>query len=238
MIKRIIMKLGIMQPYFFPYLGYWQLINAVDKYIIYDDVNFIKNGWINRNNILLNGRKHLITLPLEGASSFLLINQIRTSSKLKDKEKLLKTIEQAYKKSPYFEKVFSIIKNTIFYESEYISEALLYSIKTIVEYLDMNTEIILSSGLNKDNSLSSEEKIIHICKILNANSYYNAIGGQELYNKQNFEKNNIKLNFLEMNYCCYPQFKNDFIANLSIIDVLMFNSPALIKEMLNEFRII
>ena len=96
------MKLGIMQPYFFPYLGYWQLINAVDKYVIYDDVNFIKNGWINRKNILLNAKKHLITLPLEGASSFLLINQIKTSSKIKDKEKLLKTIEQAYKKAPYF----------------------------------------------------------------------------------------------------------------------------------------
>jgi len=232
------MKLGIMQPYFFPYLGYWQLINAVDKYVIYDDVNFIKNGWINRNNILLNAKKHLITLPLEGASSFLLINQIKTSSKIKDKEKLLKTIEQAYKKAPYFEKILPIFKDTIFHESGFISNALIFSIKKIAEYLSINTEIILSSELKKDNSLSAEEKVMHICKVLNADSYYNAIGGQELYNAHNFEKNNINLNFLEMNHLCYSQFNHEFVPNLSIIDVLMFNSPDSIKEMLNEFRII
>ena len=232
------MKVGIMQPYFFPYLGYWQLINAVDKYVIYDDVNFIKNGWINRNNILLNGKKHLITLPLEGASSFLLINQIKTSSKLKDREKLLKTLEQAYKKAPYFEIIFSIFKDTLFYKSEYISDALIFSIQKIVDYLNLNTEIILTSKLNKDNSLSAEKKVIHICNVLNADTYYNAIGGKELYNKENFEKNRIKLNFLQMNELCYSQFNHEFVPNLSIIDVLMFNSPASIKEMLNEFRII
>ncbi|KES17196.1 WbqC-like protein family [Gilliamella apicola SCGC AB-598-B02] len=166
------MKVGIMQPYFFPYLGYWQLINAVDKYVIYDDVNFIKNGWINRNNILLNGKKHLITLPLEGASSFLLINQIKTSSKLKDREKLLKTLEQAYKKAPYFEIIFSIFKDTLFYKSEYISDALIFSIQKIVDYLNLNTEIILSSKLNKDNSLSAESGKIVPSRITGTSAKY------------------------------------------------------------------
>ena len=107
------MKIGIMQPYFFPYLGYWQTLNAVDKYVIYDDVNYIKNGWINRNNILLNKQKHLITIPLDGASPFLLINQIKTTPRTNEKEKLLKTIEAAYKKAPYFDTVFPMIHDVI-----------------------------------------------------------------------------------------------------------------------------
>lgn len=232
------MKVGIMQPYFFPYLGYWQLINAVDKYVIYDDVNFIKNGWINRNNILLNGKKHLVTLPLEGASPFLLINQIKTTSRTKDKEKVLKTIVQSYKKAPYFEDVISIIENTVLNDSEFICNALIYSIKSVIAYLGINTEIIISSELDKDISLSSEDKVIHICKLLNASNYLNAVGGQELYNKSNFEKQNLQLSFLKMNQISYKQFDNDFVPNLSMIDVLMFNSPASIKEMLNDYEVI
>lgn len=232
------MKVGIMQPYFFPYLGYWQLINAVDKYVIYDDVNFIKNGWINRNNILLNGKKHLVTLPLEGASPFLLINQIKTTSRTKDKEKVLKTIVQSYKKAPYFEDVISIIENTVLNDSEFIGNALIYSIKSVIAYLDINTEIIISSELDKDISLSSEDKVIHICKLLNASNYLNAVGGQELYNKSNFEKQNLQLSFLKMNQKSYKQFDNDFVPNLSMIDVLMFNSPASITEMLNDYEVI
>lgn len=232
------MKIGIMQPYFFPYMGYWQLINAVDKYVIYDDVNFIKNGWINRNNILLNGKKYLVTLPLDGASSFLLINQIRTTSKTKDKEKVLKTIAQSYKKAPYFENVISIVENTIMNESKFICDALIYSIKSVINYLDIKTEILISSELDKDNSLSSEDKVIHICKLLNGNNYLNAIGGQELYNKSNFEKQNLQLSFLKMNQQSYKQLSNDFIPNLSMIDVLMFNSPSSIREMLNDYEVI
>lgn len=232
------MKIGIMQPYFFPYMGYWQLINAVDKYVIYDDVNFIKNGWINRNNILLNGKKYLVTLPLDGASSFLLINQIRTTSKTKDKEKVLKTIVQSYKKAPYFENVISIVENTIMNESKFICDALIYSIKSVINYLDIKTEILISSELDKDNSLSSEDKVIHICKLLNGNNYLNAIGGQELYNKSNFEKQNLQLSFLKMNQQSYKQLSNDFIPNLSMIDVLMFNSPSSIREMLNDYEVI
>ena len=231
------MKIGIMQPYFFPYMGYWQLINAVDKYVIYDDVNFIKNGWINRNNILLNGKKYLVTLPLDGASSFLLINQIRTTSKTKDKEKVLKTIVQSYKKAPYFENVISIVENTIMNESKFICDALIYSIKSVINYLDIKTEILISSELDKDNSLSSEDKVIHICKLLNGNNYLNAIGGQELYNKSNFEKQNLQLSFLKMNQQNYKQLSNDFVPNLSMIDVLMFNSPSSIREMLNDYEV-
>ena len=135
------MKIGIMQPYFFPYLGYWQLVKLVDKYVIYDDVNYIKNGWINRNNILLNGKAHLITLPLEGASAFKPINQVNIVSDMRIKDKLLKTIEQAYKKAPFFNQVFPMIQSVVLDDSLLISKALEKQFRLIVQYLNIKTQI-------------------------------------------------------------------------------------------------
>lgn len=231
------MKIGIMQPYFFPYLGYWQLINAVDRYVIYDDVNFIKNGWINRNNILLGGNKFLLSLPLECASSSKLINETKITSNIKQKEKLLKTVEAAYKKAPFFELVYPIVKNTIMFDSRNIAESLTYSIEAILSYLDIHTELIVSSKIDKNSQLKAEKKVIHIVKVLGGSIYINAIGGQELYNKNEFSDNGIDLKFIKMNEVKYNQFKNDFVPNLSIIDVIMFNTPEKVKELLDEYTL-
>lgn len=232
------MKIGIMQPYFFPYLGYWQTLNAVDKYVIYDDVNYIKNGWINRNNILLNGQKHLITLPLDGASPFLPINQIKITSKIKEKEKILKTLEMAYKKAPYFNSVFPIIKDVIMTPSCLISDALIQQFRSVCQYLGIKTELIISSELKKDNSLKAQDKVIHICRLLGGTDYINAIGGQELYSFEDFAKNGINLHFMKTIFTPYKQFKNEFIQGLSMIDILMFNSPEQIRHMLNQYQLI
>ena len=231
-------KIGIMQPYFFPYLGYWQLMNAVDEYVIYDDVNYIKNGWINRNNILLNGNKYLITIPLDGASPFTPINQIKITSNTIVKNKLLKTIEQAYKKAPYFNNIFPIIKEVIEEDSCLISKALEKQFTLITQYLNIKTKLTISSNLHKNNDLKAEEKVIHICKLLNGTDYYNTIGGQTLYSQNNFYKENLTLHFLQMNDITYPQFKNQFIPSLSIIDVMMFNSPEQINQMLDKYELI
>lgn len=228
------MKTAIMQPYFFPYLGYWQVINAVDKYVVYDDVAYIKGGWINRNNILLNGNAHLITLPLEGASSFKNINEINIVQKATGK--ILKTINAAYHKAPYFDAIMPIIEKLI---TEYHNIAE-FNYKTILEikrYLNWNTEILLSSEIEKDNSLKAQDKVIHINKILGSDYYINAIGGQELYNRDDFKKEGIELKFLKMGDVKYTQFKNDFVPYLSIIDVLMFNSKAEIKELLEKYTL-
>lgn len=232
------MKIGIMQPYFFPYLGYWQTLNAVDKYVIYDDVNYIKNGWINRNNILLNKQKHLITIPLDGASPFLPINQIKTTSRLNEKEKLLKTIEAAYKKAPYFDVVFSMVHDVIMEESCLIINALVKQFKSICKYLDIKTELIVSSTMEKNNELKGQDKVIHICKLLGGTQYINAIGGQELYSFEDFKKNGLELSFLKTEFTPYKQFKNEFIPGLSMIDILMFNSPSEIRTMLNAYSLI
>lgn len=231
-------KIGIMQPYFFPYLGYWQLLKAVDRYVIYDDVNYIKNGWINRNNILLNGQKHLITLPLDGASPFLPINQIKITSNVMLKEKLLKTIEQAYKKAPFFDKVFPIVREVITEESCLISKALEKQFRLVCKYLEINTELIVSSTIDKDNELKAQDKVIHICKILGGSEYLNAIGGQELYSHDDFAAHGINLHFVKTNFTEYKQFKNEFTSGLSIIDVMMFNSPEQIREMLDKYELL
>lgn len=230
-------KIAIMQPYFFPYIGYWQLINAVDEYVVYDDVNYIKGGWINRNNILLNFSKHLITLPLEEASSFKLINEISVTSNVVLKNKLLKTIKSAYSKAPYCETIMPIIEELIL-ENSNIAILNYKIILAVKNYLGINTKILLSSDIEKNNSLKAQDKVIHIAHILGAAEYINTIGGQELYSKEDFEKENIKLNFLKTKEIIYPQFKNEFVPNLSIIDVLMFNSKEKIMEMLDDFELL
>ncbi|KAI4444745.1 WbqC family protein [Schaedlerella arabinosiphila] len=230
------MKIGIMQPYFFPYLGYWQLIKAVDEYVVYDDVTYIKGGWINRNNILLNGKKHLITIPLEGSSSFKNINEISLTKNLKLKQKILKTLEMCYKKAPYYENIMPIIKNLIM-KNENIAMLNYHSIMAINEYLGISTKIHLSSKIKKDETLKGQEKVIHINQILGSDIYYNAIGGRELYDTNSFRKNGLKLCFLEMVVKEYKQYNNEFIPYLSIIDVLMFNSVDNVNQLLDQYNI-
>jgi len=231
------MKIGIMQPYFFPYIGYWQLINAVKKYIIYDDVQYIKGGWINRNRIFVGGEPKLINLLMNGASPNKLINEINTPDNIVHKNKLLKTIRHSYSKSPYFNSIYPVIESIILFKEEVLSLYLKNSIEIIANYLEMNTEFILSSDINKDNKLQGQDKILQICKILGATEYYNAIGGKGLYSVEDFKNNGIGLKFLQTESIKYKQFDNGFIPNLSIIDVLMFNSREEVKKMLNLYTL-
>lgn len=232
------MKLGIMQPYFFPYIGYWQLMNAVDKYVIYDDVNFIKGGWINRNRILVNGKPQYFNVQMKGASPFKLINEVEVNNSEISVNKNLKTIYMAYHKAPNFLKVNLLIEKILKNQTPNLAEYVINSIKSIAEYLNIKTEIIISSKLSKNNELKNQDKVIDICKKLNATDYYNAIGGMELYSFDDFRKNGINLSFLKTNDISYEQFNNEFVPNLSIIDVMMFNSQEEIKAMLNDFTLI
>ena len=226
------MKLGIMQPYFMPYIGYWQLMAAVDMYVIYDDVNFIKKGWINRNNILVNGTKQLFTISLEGVSQNKLINEITIAD---DFVKLRKTISMAYSKAPYYKETMELLDMIFTFDSNNLAKFLEHSIRLVARYLGIQTEILLSSHLEKDNSLKGQEKILDICKRLNADVYYNAIGGQELYDKEKFKANSIDLYFVQSYLHPYKQSKDSFIEGLSLIDVLMWNDINSIRKMLNDY---
>lgn len=229
------MRLGIMQPYFFPYLGYWQLLANVDKYVVYDDVTYIKGGWINRNNFLINGQKNLLTMQLEKANSYTLIKDIAIKD---DFVKFLKTIEMGYKKAPFFEDIFRLLKDICQCPDKKLGQFLFNSHIKICEYLGIDTELILSSSFDKHTELKGKDKVISICKQLGADEYINAIGGQELYDKKEFAENGIRLNFLQANLREYRQLKNEFVAGLSIIDIMMFNSKEEIKEMLNDFNLV
>lgn len=232
------MKLGIMQPYFVPYIGYWQLMNAVDKYVIYDDVNFIKGGWINRNRILMNGQPMYFNLPMSGASPNKLINEVGVNNNQAIISKNLRIIEAAYKKAPYFSTVYPIIEKVLCSGKESLSEFIAESFRIINPYLGIETELIISSTLQKDCSLKAQDKVLAICRELGATEYYNAIGGQELYSFSDFAKCGIKLSFLKTDTIVYQQFGDSFESNLSIIDVMMFNSAEQVMKMLGEYSLV
>ena len=232
------MKLGIMQPYFAPYIGYWQLMNAVDKYIVYDDVNFIKGGWINRNQILLNSEPHFINIPMIGASSNKLINEIVVNPDINIRKKILRMIASSYQKAPFYDSVYPLMESIIMADIDNLSKFIYNSFLLINSYLDISTELILSSEIQKDCSLRGQDKVIHICELMKATDYYNAIGGQALYSYEAFKAKNIQLHFLSTNEIAYPQFDNLFVPNLSIIDVMMFNPKERINIMLNDYSLL
>ena len=224
-----------MQPYFFPYLGYWQLLSVADTFVIYDDVNFIKQGYINRNSILVGNEAQKITLEVIGASSNRLINEVQVGNNTK---KLLKGIDQAYKKAPEYEKVFPLIQSVLENQEKNLAKFLGNLIQKISTYLDIDVKILYSSEIEKNSNLKAQDKVLDICQRLGASHYVNAIGGQELYSKEAFKANNIEFNFLQAELTAYKQFKNEFVPYLSIIDILMFNSKKDVLSMLNKYKLI
>lgn len=232
------MRVGIMQPYFFPYLGYWQLVNAVDKFVILDDVNYIMRGYINRNSILVNGKPHKFSLSIDKPSQNKLINETQLLFPVKERRKLLKTIEMAYHKAICFSDVFPIIENAIMYSNNDLVDFIKNSITLTVEYLGIDTEILVSSEIIKDESKKSQDRIIEINMQLGSDTYINPIGGQSLYNRDDFKQLGIDLYFIEMQTYEYKQFNNDFVPNLSFIDIMMFNTKETIAEMLESYKLI
>ena len=226
-----------MQPYFMPYLGYWQLMNAVDRYVVYDDVNYIKGGRVNRNAILQNGQAQYFNLPVIGASPNKLINEVEVNCDPKQQAKLLRTLEMCYAKAPYYHQVRPIFEEIFTQQETNLAKYIYFSFKKIGEYLGITTELILSSEMEKDCSLRAHNKVISICKLLGATEYYNSISGIPLYEPHRalFEENGLKLCFPKMRDVTYKQYKGDFVPSLSIIDVMMFNSQEECQKLLLEY---
>ena len=228
------MKLAVMQPYLFPYIGYFQLIYASDLFLIYDDVNYIKRGYINRNSIgSVNGAVRF-TVPVPSASQNKLISELSYSS---DVAKILKTIEQSYSKSKYFSKVYPIIKDVLESEDRRIASVCLNSYKLIMQYLDVDINVIKSSDVEYDRSGSAADKLIELCRVFGANNYINSPGGKEIYSKCYFEDKGIDLRFIKSLPVSYNQVCKEFVPNLSIIDVLMNCSPQEVVSLLGKIRL-
>lgn len=233
------MKISIMQPYLFPYLGYFQLINYADLFVIYEDVSYIKQGWINRNNILVNGKSHLFTVPVRDASSFKPIYQtlINIDKYPKWKSDFLRTLDLNYHKAPYFEAIIPVIKEVLHTEYTFVSELAVSSITAVCTYLGINTPFV-GSIVYRNGNLKGQDRIIDICRIEKSDVYVNAIGGIELYSRDEFKKHGLDLRFLKPVLFPYKQFDIGFVPMLSIIDVLMFNSAEESAEMLNQFELV
>jgi hypothetical protein len=233
------MKVAIMQPYFFPYIGYFQLIQSVDTFIIYDNIQYTKKGWINRNRILTMGEPSHISLTLKKDSDYLDVKDRYLADIWKEeKMKMLNKIRSSYSKAPYFKEVYPIIESCILYEDSNLFNFILNSVKTICEYLDIKTSIEISSTINIDHALKGKEKVIALCKEFNADKYINAIGGVDLYDKNEFKNIGLDLSFIKADSIIYKQYSENFIPYLSIIDVMMFNSKEEVKNMLTKYTLV
>ncbi len=233
------MKIAIMQPYLFPYIGYYQLMNAVDEFVIYDNIKYTKKGWINRNRILVNKKEVLITVPLKGAPDYLDIRDRSIAVTWREERlTLINKIKESYRNAPQFKEVFPIINAAILFEETNLYKFLNNSLHIIKDYLEIETRLIVSSEIRIDHELKAEEKVLAICKTKKANMYFNSIGGMTLYNKDTFNREKIDLFFLKSKEIKYQQFANDFVPWLSIIDVMMFNSRDEVRSLLLLYTLI
>lgn len=231
------MRVVIMQPYFFPYIGYFQLMQAADEFVVYDNIQFSKKGWINRNRILVNGADAYITLPLKKDSDFLDVKDRYLSDDWpQERKKMLNRITESYRKAPQFAEVFPLIENALLHEDRNLFGFILNSLRLTCHYLEIKTPLITSSTIPIDHSLKSDKKVIALCQARQADVYINPIGGVELYDKNEFKNEGIELKFLKADNISYAQLKNEFVPFLSIIDVLMFNSkPEVIRHLQSSF---
>lgn len=224
--------IAIMQPYLFPYLGYYQLAASVDRFVFYDDVMFIKQGYINRNCILMNGIKTPFSLPIKDQSSYRAIN---LHIAIPPFDGALNSIMQAYKKAPHFEEIWPIVKEVLSGYETNIARLAERSVRIVFEYLDMPFDAVSSSSIARHQHLKAQDRVLSLCEYLGASNYVNAIGGTYLYDETAFSKRGIKLLFHRMREINYPQGNHPFVANLSIIDVLMHNAPDKVKRLLKEY---
>lgn len=216
------MKLAIMQPYFLPYIGYFQLIAAADCFVVYDNIKYTKKGWINRNRMLLNGADVMFSLPLKKASDSLDVVE-RELAEGFDPRDLLAQWRGAYAKAPYFAETLPLLEKIISNPERNLFRFILASLIETCRHLGITTEIKISSTIPIDHTLRAEEKVLALCEALGADTYINPMGGVELYSKETFAAHGINLKFLKPQPLDYPQFGAPFVPWLSILDVLMFN---------------
>jgi hypothetical protein len=222
-------KLAIMQPYFLPYIGYFQLIAAVDQFVLYDNIKYTKKGWINRNRMLQNGKDATFSLPLKRGSDSLDVRERELAEDF-NRDKLLNQFKGAYRSAPYFAETIPLVAQIVQYHDTNLFRFLHHSIIRICGHLGISTEIRISSGIAIDHALKSQDKVLALCAALGASTYVNPVGGMELYSKEVFRANGVALRFIQSKPFEYPQFGDAFVPWLSIVDVMMFNPVDAIRS--------
>ena len=232
------MKVAIMQPYFFPYIGYFQLISASDVFVLHDDVQYITGGWVNRNRILLNGEDRMITFPVQKAAYVLPINARSYVSDNQGLKHIINQVKQAYAKAPCYGEVFPMIEELLTFSDRNVARFNENLIRRICDFIGVRTSIITSSGLDKDENLSGQARVLEICHRVGATDYTNPIGGTKLYHEEAFHSSGITLRFLATQEERYRQRDAKWVPFLSIIDVLMFNSVQEVQSLLTKYRLL
>jgi len=232
------MKLAVMQPYFLPYLGYFQLIHAVDLFVVYDNVKYTKKGWINRNRFLRDGEPKSFSINLAKASDYSLIVEKNISPEFeKNRRKLLAQIEASYRNAPGFEESYPVIEGCFLCDEPNLFRFILLSLETVTAFLEIETRMVVSSSLPIDHRLKNKHKLWAISDHLGVSDYVNPEGGKTLYDKGEFSERGIALSFLEPGLTPYRQYEHAFVSGLSILDVLMFNGKKRTREMLDDFAL-
>ena len=257
------MKIGIFQPYFFPYIGYFQLIHAVDRFILYPEIQYICQGWINRNRIVQkNGCIQYILVPVHSGSHLCIKDVHIDNTSLRWRQRLIKSIRNFYGKAAYFKEIYPLLEEVLT-QQDYltISDLNVATIRSVANFLEMETEIVCA---NTERYQGLEEKLVRlqtngydelpqyaekqvsrmlvrifeICRMEGADTFINSIGGTALYKNDVFAHHGVNLNFLQTHDIQYKQQCEEFIPNLSIIDVLMHNGKEKTKELLTHYTLI
>lgn len=223
------MKLGIMQPYLLPYIGYFQLIAAVDVFVLYDNIQYTKKGWINRNRLLQDGTDVMFSVPLKKGSDYLDVRE-RSLAETFDRRKLLNQFRENYRRAPFFASTWPLLEQIIGHADDNLFGYIHNSIVQLCAHLSLETEVRISSDIDIDHTLRGQDKVIAINQALGASVYRNAIGGLDLYSREAFREQGIELQFIKSRPLEYPQLGKPFVPWLSIVDVLMFNSVETIKD--------
>ena len=233
-----------MQPYVLPYIGYIQLMNTVDTFVFYDDVAFINRGWVNRNRLLVNGKEYLFTIPLKEASQNKTIREIELANDPKWRGKLLKTIEQSYRKAPQYTVVMPMTERIINFQAENrsdvsVADYIFHSFTELTAYLGITSRLVASSTIYGNGQLKAQERIVDICRQEGAERYINPIGGTELYSQTAFNPIGCELRFIQPRRITYPQTgSSEFVPWLSILDLLMNLNAEEIRPLLTQFDLI
>jgi hypothetical protein len=232
-------SIAIMQPYFFPYIGYFQLINYVDVMVIYDNIQYTKKGWVNRNKLIDGDQVYNISIPLKKASSKLNINERHLSYQWpKQKVKIIKKITNSYKKSKYFDNTINLIENIFEFNDQRLDNFLFNSIQSLANSLNIKTKIIRSSEIELNSEiLKGTDRVIEIIKLLKGKRYVNPISGENLYDKKLFNKKGIRLNFIETSFNMIDNDANTINSHLSIIHQMMNISKNDFKKELMKITI-
>ena len=215
------MTLAIMQPYFFPYLGYFQLLAAADTFVFIDDVNYQKGGWINRNRIKRDGEVWWITIPVRKISQHTKISDATVSEDSKWRKHLFRQLEYAYRDAPHRSEVLDLVQRVLNFETEYIADIAKRSVVEVLKRLNCNVNLVWTSTIYENSHLSGQDRVIDICKSNEASTYINASGGRSLYDERTFSEEGISLEFLR------PVANSTAVLRgntLSIIDILMYHS--------------